>query len=92
MNTLEELEQLEQLEIQVALSPAERYYANHLRHVSRYQKTHPEKMRLKCNKYNEMLRKDPEKHAAALAKKRNYYHEIVKPNKNKIINSETLAI
>ena len=99
MNTLEQIEQIEQkeqLEIQAALSPAERYYANHLRHVSRYQKQNPEKMRANCNKYNEILRKNPEKYAASLAKKRNYYHEIVKLNKNKksnkIINSETLAI
>ncbi len=81
MNTLEELEQQE---IQKQLSPAERYYQNHLRHVSRYQKQNPEKMRAKCNKYNEILRQDPEKYAASLAKKRAYYHEIVKPNKNKI--------
>ena len=80
MNTLEELEQLE---IQKQLSPAERYYQNHLRHVSRYQKQNPEKMRAKCNKYNEILRQDPEKYAASLAKKRAYYHDVVKLNKNK---------
>ena len=87
MNTLEQIdpnEQLEQLEIQKLLSPAERYYANHLRHVSRYQKQNPEKMRAKCNKYNEILRQDPDKYAASLAKKRAYYHDVVKPNKNKI--------
>ena len=60
MNTLEQIQQSEQLDIQKLLSPAERYWVNHLRHVSRYQKQNSEKLRLKCNKYNEMLRQNPE--------------------------------
>ena len=69
MNSLEQIVTPEQMEIQKLLNPAERYYANHLRNVSRYQKTHPEKMREKCNKYNAMLRQDPVKHEESKAKK-----------------------
>jgi hypothetical protein len=91
MNPLAEIEEVEQ--IQKLLSPAEKYYTNHLRNVSRYQKTHPEKMREKCNKYNARLREDPEKYAAALAKKRAYYYDVVQIKKsNKTIDSETLTI
>ena len=43
-----------------------------IKHVSRY----------KCNKYNETLRQNKEKRDDSKAKKRAYYHEIIKPSKN----------
>lgn len=64
----------------VSLSPAEKMYKNHLRQVSLYQKRYPEKMRLKCKKYNENLKKmNPEKYEALLQQKRDYYYNVTKP-------------
>jgi hypothetical protein len=54
-------------------------YDNHLKSVSAYQKTHPEQCRIKCRKYHERLKENPEKYAALLEKKKQYYKTVRKP-------------
>jgi hypothetical protein len=55
-------------------------YDKHLKRVSEYQKTHPEKCREKCKKYNEKLKTEsPEKYEAMLERKRQYYLTVRKP-------------
>jgi hypothetical protein len=54
-------------------------YDNHLKSVSAYQKAHPEQCRIKCRKYHERLKEDPEKYAALLQKKKDYYQKVRKP-------------
>jgi len=61
-------------------TPAERFYKSHLKRVSEYQKSNPEKCREKCKKYNERLREQhPEKYAEVLQQKREYYINVRKP-------------
>jgi len=54
-------------------------YDKHLRTVSAYQKANPEKCRDKCRAYHERLKDDPEKYAALLEKKKQYYQKIRRP-------------
>lgn len=54
-------------------------YDNHLKRVSAYQKAHPDKCRDKCRAYHERLKQDPEKYAALLEKKKQYYQKVRKP-------------
>lgn len=62
------------------LTPAEKYYQNHLKNVSNYQKRNPEKMREKNKKHNEKIKiEDPDKYQARLERSRNYYKNVVKP-------------
>lgn len=56
-----------------------RKYDNHLKRVSAYQKAHPDKCRDKCRAYHERLKEDPEKYAALLEKKKQYYQKVRKP-------------
>jgi len=51
-------------------------YEHHLKSVSAYQKTHAEQCRIKCRKYHERLKEDPEKYAALLEKKKQYYKTV----------------
>lgn len=51
----------------------------HLKRVSAYQKANPDKCRDKCKKYHERLKEDPEKYAALLQKKKEYYLNVRKP-------------
>lgn len=81
---------------EIILTPAERFYQNHIKRVCAYQKANPEKMREKCKKWNAKVKEEnPEKYQAILEKKRKYYNEITKPKlqalkeKNK---NETSAI
>lgn len=63
-----------------SLSPAEKYYRNHLKNVSNYQKRNPEKMREKNKKHNDKIKiEDPDKYQARLERSRNYYKNVVKP-------------
>jgi hypothetical protein len=79
--TLEEtLTLVENLTSAKDLTPAERFYLNHKKRVSDYQKANPEKMREKCKKYNQKLKEEqPEKYEQLLEKKRKYYLEVRKP-------------
>ena len=62
------------------LTPAERYYRNHLKRVCDYQRRNPEKMREKCKKWNAKVKAEqPEKYQAILEQKRKYYNEVRKP-------------
>lgn len=62
------------------LSPAEKFYRSHLRRVSEYQKTHPEKCREKCKKYNARLKEEqPERYQQILQAKKDYYANVRKP-------------
>ena len=54
-------------------------YDKHLKRVSAYQKAHPDKCRDKCRAYHERLKEDPEKYAALLEKKKQYYQQVRKP-------------
>jgi len=65
-----------------SLSPAEKYYKNHLKNVSNYQKRNPEKMREKNKKHNDKIKnEDPEKYQAKLLKQREYYQNVIKQKK-----------
>lgn len=67
-------------EQEVKLTPAEKYYQNHLKNVSNYQKRNPEKMREKNKKHNDKIKiEDPDKYQARLERSRNYYQNVVKP-------------
>jgi hypothetical protein len=67
-------------QITITLSPAERFYQNHLKRVSNYQKSHPEKCREKCKKYNDRLREQqPDRYAELLQQKKDYYLAVRKP-------------
>jgi hypothetical protein len=62
------------------LSVGERFYMKHKERVSKYQKNNPEKMRLKCKKYNEKFREErPDEYILLLEKKRLYYKMVTKP-------------
>ena len=54
-------------------------YDKHLKRVSEYQKSHPDKCRDKCKRYSEKLKEDPEKYQAMLERKRQYYLTVRKP-------------
>lgn len=59
---------------------AKTYYEKHLKRVSEYQKANPTKCREKCKKYNDRLKtEEPEKYAAMLERKRQYYLNVRKP-------------
>ena len=65
---------------EIILTPAERFYQNHIKRVCAYQKANPEKMREKCKKWNAKLKEEqPDKYKEVLEKKRKYYNEIRKP-------------
>ena len=65
---------------EIILTPAERFYQNHIKRVCAYQKANPEKMREKCKKWNAKLKEEqPEKYMEVLEKKRKYYIEVRKP-------------
>lgn len=65
-----------------SLTPAEKYYKNHLKNVSKYQKNNPEKMRAKNKKHNDKIKnEDPEKYQAKLLKQREYYQNVIKQKK-----------
>jgi hypothetical protein len=57
-----------------------RYYKNHLKTVSEYQKRNPEKMRIKNNAWNKKIKEtDSIKYQAILDRKRAYYLNVRKP-------------
>lgn len=58
-----------------AQTPAERHYANHLKAVSKYCKTHPEKNREKSKRAYEKRKEDPEKYNIFLESMRQQYKE-----------------
>ena len=63
-------------------TPAEKYYKNHLKNVSTYQKKYPEKMRANNRReYSNLKEKNEEKYKAMLAQKRQYYIDHIKPKK-----------
>jgi len=64
------------------LTPAEKYYKQHLKNVAAYQQRNLDKCRQKCKKYyNKNKDVDPEKHQEMLARKREYYREHIKPKR-----------
>lgn len=66
--------------VEVKLTPAEKYYQNHLRNVSAYQKRNPMKMREKSKKHNDKLKNEaPEKYEIKLQRSRDYYQNVTKP-------------
>jgi len=70
----------EQTTEQIILTPAERFYQNHIKRVCAYQKANPEKMREKCKKWNAKVKEEnPDKYKDILEKKRKYYNEVRKP-------------
>ena len=64
-----------------ALTPAEKMYKSHLRHVKEYQKRNPEKMKEKCKRYVEKRKNDQVRYTVHLEKRRLYYKEVLKPKK-----------
>ena len=47
----------------------------------KYQKAHPEEMKLNCKLHNEKVKTNPESYARLLESKKQYYYNIVKPRK-----------
>lgn len=85
------------MEIQNILSPAEKFYALHLKNVSNYQKKYPEKCREKNKRYFDNVKeKTPEKYREMLNKKRDYYINVIKPKrdleKEKVIENLNLEM
>jgi ABC-type proline/glycine betaine transport system ATPase subunit len=77
---------------EIILTPAEKYYKNHLKNVSNYQKKNPEKMKTKNKSYfNKMKEDTPEKYTQYLEKKKQYY-QTKKALKNAQINNDMIAI
>jgi hypothetical protein len=75
------------------MTPAEKYYQDHLKRVSEYQKKNPEKMRAKNKKFNDKVREtDPEKYQQKLEKSRNYYNTITKPKREAEKQKQQIAI
>ena len=60
---------------------AQRMYASHLMNVGTYQKKNPEKMREKSKRYLDKLKLDEVKYNDFLAKRREYYKNVLKPRK-----------
>jgi hypothetical protein len=80
---------IEPLEINIRmeepkLTPAERFYRNHLKNVSNYQKRNGEKMREKNKAYAKKVKEDkPEKYKEMLERKKQYYLTVIKLKKEK---------
>ena len=69
--------------MEIEKSPAEKFYALHLKNVSNYQKKHPEKCREKNKRYFDNVKeKSPEKYKEMLEKKKEYYLNFVKPKRD----------
>lgn len=65
---------------EIKLTPAERYYQNHLRNVSAYQKRNLDKMRVKSKKHMDKIKVEaPEKYEIKLQRSRDYYQNVTKP-------------
>jgi hypothetical protein len=67
-------------EVIIKLTPAEKYYKNHLRHVSEYQKRNSEKMCEKSRRAYDKMRENPIAYALFL-EKRKIYHQTYKLKK-----------
>ena len=68
---------------ELILTVGERFYNNHKKRVTNYQKANPDKMHVKCKAYNERINKEerPEKYEQVLQSKRKYYWDVVKPKR-----------
>jgi hypothetical protein len=78
-----------QTQTKTELTPAERWYINHLKNVSTYQKNNPEKVKEKCKKWAMKLKEDPEKYKDFQDRKREYYINVVKP---KLLQNKELKL
>ena len=75
------------------MSVAERYYLNHKKYVTAYQKRTPEKQQAKCKKYMDKLRAEtPERYELMKEKARKYFHEVTKPKKLAALKALTAEI
>ena len=73
---------MEIIKEETEMTPAEKYYKNHLKNVSTYQKKYPEKMRANNRReYSNLKEKNEEKYKAMLANKKQYYIDHIKPKK-----------
>jgi len=66
------------------MTPAERMYKNHLKNVATYQKKNPEKCKEKMKRYTDSLKNDKDKQEREMARRKLYYLEVVKPQRDKI--------
>ena len=67
---------------ELILTVGERFYNNHKKRVTNYQKANPDKMHVKCKAYNERIKEErPEKYEQVLQSKRKYYRDVVKPKR-----------
>lgn len=83
---------MSEIEIQ-ELTQAEKYYQDHLKSVSKYQKANPEKMRAKNKRHNDKVREsEPEKYTAKLEKSREYYRTVTKPKKDLEKQKQQIAV
>ena len=70
------------------LSPAEKLYQHHKRHVQIYQRNNPEKMRSKSLKYLQKLKEtEPERFKQTEDKQNVYYETVVKPKREEILEN-----
>jgi len=63
----------------VELSPAERYYLSHKKHMREYQERNRDKIKENNKAYLEALKLDPERRQKYLDKKKEYYYNVIKP-------------
>ena len=67
---------------ELILTVGERFYSNHKKRVTNYQKANPDKMHVKCKASNERIKEErPEKYEQVLQSKRKYYRDVVKPKR-----------
>ena len=74
------------------LSSAEKMYKRHLTNVKKYQHKNPEKMKEKAKRYMQKLKMDTVKYEVFLEKRRNYYLNVVKPKKQKLLEEAHEAL
>jgi len=69
------------------LSAAEKMYSSHLKNVAKYQKKNGEKMKVKQTRYLAKMKEEPDRYEMFLAKRRNYYKDVLKPRKEQKIET-----
>lgn len=68
------------------LSTAEKHYKKQLKNTLDWQKRNPERCNAKQRKYNTNLKEQhPEKYMEMLARKKQYYIDVVKPKKDALL-------
>ena len=76
------------METVIVQTAAEKYYKQHLKNSLAWQKRNKDSCNAKQRKYNTNLKENhPEKYEEMLAKKRQYYIDVVKPKKEALVTT-----